>query len=286
MTERFRIRTAGDLEAVTISETFHLLSDVFGPYCFTVSGDPGEQQALFMTEAHHRLFISAVQEFIAEATDVTEGQDGIPRNLSLFGAGLWLIGQHAEEAESANWTRAATELERWLDRPVRIRFWSGEIWRHVEYEAPFKRTFTAHANLIKHGLLKLGPEIRSLRAACAAGGAELSEAEAVAAIPEYAAHIQGMMEYHATEVAELAGEYFFGLYRFVRTRWERTPTNHLDRIPPPPGVTDDVFRYLYASTLFQFSGWTEARIRGSIPGTGRHLRRIYPQHEGRDPESD
>jgi hypothetical protein len=92
-----------------------------------------------------------------------------------------------------------------------------------------------------------------------------------------------MMEYHATEIAELAGRYFLGLYHFVRTRWRRTPTNNLDLIPAPVGITDDAFRYMYASTLHGFSSWTEDRILEFVPETGSHFKPPYPQHDAPDP---
>lgn len=283
MTERFRIRSDGDLEAVTIAETYRLLSEVFDPYCFTVSGPNGSQQAIFATHAHHILFVTYLHEFVAESTDIAEVGGTAPRNVSLLGSGLWLIDRNALEAQSAGWSDAAERLVRWLDRPIRLRFWSGEIQRHLEYTAPFKSIFSAHANLLKHGLLKLGPEINRLRSRCASSNVSLTEAETVSAIPEYAAHLEGMFAYHATEIAELTGHYFHGLYRFVRARWQRTPTNNLDLIPAPAGVTDDVFRYLYAATLHSFSAWTEDRIRSSIPTTGPHFKPPYPQHEQPDP---
>lgn len=206
------------------------------------------------------------------------------RNLSLFDGGLWLIERYPDEAATAGWAHEAGELKEWMDRPVRIRFWSGELCRHLEFEEPFRGILGSHANLLKHNLLKLGVELRRLQRRCARSGAQLTDAQVVGARDEYAAHLKGMMEYHATEVAERVGRYFLGFYRFVCARYERNPTNNLDEMAMPSGMTDNLFRYLYASTIFSFAGWKEERLMSSIPETGLHFKPPYPQHE--DSNSD
>ena len=282
--EKFRLASLGDFEAVFVAETFALLSEVFGPYCFTVSGAQGDQQVVFRSAAEHRLFYIRMHEFVAEATDVYSGEEA-PHSLSLLDGIAWLTKRFPDEAAAAGLDVAVKKLTSWLDRVVRVRFWSGALWRHLTFSDSFRTLLAPQAHFSKHTLLKLGIEVRRLRRMCERAGCIITDAEAVAAKDEYAAHLDGMMQYHATELAELAGRCFLAFHRLLKARFEKNPTNNLDLIQAPAGVTDDVYRYLYASTVVSFSGWTESRILEFIPETRRNLKLPYPQQESADPSS-
>lgn len=235
--EQFRITTAGDLEAVIVAETYDLLSSLLGPYTFKVSGPPGAQQAVFANEAAFTLFY-IWYEFVAQEPAVFTGPEKIT-DRSLLGGGLWLADRYGSETTAAGLNVAGQQLLDWLERPIAVRFWSGSLWRHVSLNESFRTLMAPQAHFAKHSLLKLGREITRLSEMAGRASGPLTEAEAVDAREEFKAHLHGMMEYHATELAELVGRYFLSFYRFVRGRYDENPTNRLVQIRPPAGISSD-----------------------------------------------
>lgn len=276
MDQSFQLLTPGDLEAVILAESFDLLGRLIGPYMYRVSGEPGQQQAMFASSELHELFYIRVHEFLSDATRIS-ASPSLPSNLSLFSGGRWLCERHPPRAASSGLREAYDRAAAWFDAAHRIVFWAPSVWRHLRLELPMSTLIAMRANLEKHQLLRLTTEVRRLRTKLAQSGCELSIVEAVAVRPEFDDHIRGMLAYHATEVAEHLGRYFLALYRFVREIYCEHPTNNLDAMPFPPDVSDDVFRYMYVSTVVQLSRWTEERIVSSTPETAPSLKAPYPQ---------
>jgi hypothetical protein len=277
MAETFRIRTAGDLEAVVVAGSYDLLGSIVGPYTYRVSGAPRDQQAIFANQEVNALFYIRVNELLAPAGPALSVDDA-PQNLSLFSAGEWLAKKYPTDEGAFALGEAYSRAADWFNNEHRVVFWAPSVWRHLRLVLPMQQIIAMRANLEKHQLLRLDREIRRFRNKCAESGCELTWAEACAAREEFEDHIQGMLEYHATEVAEHVSRYFLAFYRFLRGRYNRNPGNNLDAHLPDAPVSDDVYRYMYASAVVGLSGWTEARIEASVPHTTRNLKGSYPQH--------
>jgi hypothetical protein len=281
MKDRFEIRSIGDLEAVTIAETFDLLAGVFGPYCFTVTGSEDAEQAYFGSSASHTLFFLKANELIAVAKDIAV--PGVSKkDLSLIDAGEWLAAQFAPNETGAGVQLAISNLQTFLNEEFRIRFWSGALGYHLQLKQSFAELLRFHANFEKHSLLKLSVEVRRLRAALSTAGCELSYSEVLVARDEFSAHIKGMMEYHATELAEMLGHYFIALFRLASDRVDKSFEGRRTLQYYPAGITDEFFQDLYSSAILTFSGWPEERIVRFIPKTASILKLPYPQHEDVD----
>jgi len=281
MAEESQVQSPGDLEAVILAESFDLLSSIVGPYMYKVSGGPGEQQAIFATAEIHALFYIRVHEFLADATRIST-VSSIPSALSLFSGGRWLASRYPERADRAGLRGAYDAANEWLEQKHRIVFWAPSIWRHLRLELPMFALISMRANMEKHQLLRLSKEIGRLRSRLGQSGCQVSLLETVKVRPEFYEHIRGVLEYHATQVAEVVARCFLALYRFVRELYLENPTNNLDAIRVPEDITDDAFRYMYASTVFQLSQWTEDRIASSVPETAPSFRKAYPQHAAWD----
>lgn len=277
MAEASQVQSPGDLEAVILAESFDLLSSIVGPYMYEVSGGPDEQQATFATAEIHALFYIRVHEFLADATRIS-ASNSIPSTLSLFSGGRWLATRYPELAERAGLRSAYNATNEWLEQTHRIVFWAPSIWRHLRLELPMSSLISMRANMEKHQLLRLSKEIRRLHSRLVQSGCDISLLDAINVRAEFYEHIRGMLEYHATQVAEHVAGCFLGLYRFVRELYLENPTNNMDAIRVPDDVSDDVFRYMYASTVFQLSQWSEDRIASSTPQTAPSFRKSYRQH--------
>lgn len=278
MAEPFLLVSPGDLEAVILAESFDLLGSVIGPSMYRVSGKSGQQQAMFASAEVHALFYIRVHEFLADATHISSSP-AIPRTLSLFSGGGWLCNRYPERSRHTGLREAYNHAATWFSTVHRVVFWAPSISRHLRLALPMSTLIAMRANIEKHHLLRLTAEVRRLRSRCVASGCELSVAEAITVHDEFKDHITGMLAYHATEVAEHIGRYFFALYRFVRGLYVEHPTNNLDVMPYPSDISDDIFRYMYTSTVFQLSQWTEERIASSTPRIGPAFTKPYPQRD-------
>lgn len=278
MTEVSQVKTPGDLEAVVLSESYDLLRSMVGPYMYRVSGDPGQQQATFGSAEIQALFYIRVHEFVADATRISASPN-VPSSLSLFSGGHWIAERHPAHAQRTGFKAAYDQAKHWLSAAHRIVFWAPSIWRHLRLELPMSTLVAMRANMEKHQLLRLDSEIRRLHSRLNQSGCDVSLLDTVNARGEFEDHIRGMLEYHATEVAEHIARCFRGLYHFVRELYLQNPTNNLDAIAVPSDISDDVFRYMYASTVFGLSQWTDQRIVSSIPETAPSFKMSYPQNQ-------
>ena len=279
--EPFKVTTAGDLEAVILAESHEALSDIVGPYMYTVSGDSGQQQAMFATSEVFALFYIRVHEFLADATNISPDGE-VPSTLSLLNGGLWLADRYSSLAEQSGMTEAYQRARSWFDQQHRLVFWAPSVWRHLRLELSMKQLIAMRSNMEKHQLLRLNNEIKRLQSACAKSGCELTSRQAVAVRDEFEQHLQGMLHYHATEVAEMVAGCFLGLHGPVCELFKRNPSNDLSTYEYPQDISDDVFRYMHASTIFTLSRWTDGRIRASMPSTSPSFKKPYPQHRGWD----
>lgn len=260
-----------------LAESFDLLGSIVGPYMYSVQGDGDRQEAVFRAEEVQALFYIRVHEFLADAQKVSPSAT-LPPNLSLLSGGTWIAKLHRARAEQTGFRQAYEAAERWFDTVHRMVFWAPSVGRHLRLELSMATLISMRANLEKHQLLKLNREIRRLQTKCQQAGCDLTISQAVAVRPEFEAHLKGMLEYHATEVAEYIGRCLLGLYRYVKELYRETPTNNLDIAKYPPDVSDEVFRYMYTSTVFHLAQWTEERIASSIPETAPSFKHPYPQH--------
>jgi hypothetical protein len=277
MSDPLPIASAADLEAVVLAESFDLLASVVGPYMYRVIGEPGAQQALFASAEVQALFFIRSHEFLAEATYVSSAPS-VPRTMSLLRGGSWISNRHPERAEAARLADAYRAASEWFTKVHRIVFWAPSVWRHLRLELPMSSLISMRANLEKHQLLRLTSEIHRLRSKCNQSGCELSVPNAIAVKSDFDDHIKGMLHYHATEIAEHLGRCFYALYRYVCEVYRESPTNSLDQFHIPADMSDETFRYMYASVVLQLSGWSDDRILSSTPETAPAFKMTYPQH--------
>jgi hypothetical protein len=245
---------------------------------YQVSGGSGQQQVMFESGEIHALFYIRIHEFLADATNISTSAS-VPSSLSLFSAGLWLSDRHTERAERTGLRGAYEAAREWLEKTHRVVFWVGGMGRHLRLELSMATLIAMRANMEKHQLLRLNKEMRRLHSRLVQSGCDVTLIDAMNARREFYDHIRGMLEYHATQVAEHVGRCFLGLHRFVRELYLENPTNNLDVMAAPRDISDDVFRYMYTSTVFQLSQWTEERIESSVPQTAPSFKMEYPQHD-------
>lgn len=86
--------------------------------------------------------------------------------------------------------------------------------------------------------------------------------------------LRGRLQYHASYLLELIGEVFYSLNTLIKARFAKNPTNRVNDMTIPSGVTSDVFRDLYGSVMV-FKRYADSRIRLHTPVTTRYLKMRY-----------
>ena len=84
--------------------------------------------------------------------------------------------------------------------------------------------------------------------------------------------IRNRFTYHSTFIIEMLGTLFISINRLILGRFAENPTNRVDDMVMPEGVTSDVIRNLYGDVLV-FKRYDEQdRIRAFVPVTNPVLK--------------
>ena len=86
--------------------------------------------------------------------------------------------------------------------------------------------------------------------------------------------VRSRLEYHSSYLIELLGQVFLALNRLIVTRFNRNPTNQVNDMTIPAGVTSDFFKNLYGDVMV-FQRYDEERILSHTPVTTRYLKMRY-----------
>jgi hypothetical protein len=272
--EPYRVSSAGDLEVAVLHEAHDLMADIVTPFLYSVSGAPGDQQAVFKSAEAFRLFAIRASELWSEARE-NVSVPGAPQNVSVLGGLQWLTPQLKERA-AVDLAAALAELSSWLDQPDSCRFWCGALSDHFEFTVPRRHLWTLWANAIKHTFLRLQKVTKQISGWCDASGKPVKDSDVLYVLEAFEEWLAGYCEYHATRLAELIGRVLLALNKLVHERWEANGrTNDARRIAHPPG-TSTFFQDLHTSVLV-FHRYDESRITDYLPETSPNLRKPYLQ---------
>lgn len=264
-----RVLSAGDLEVVYLYETHDLLARIIGPEYFRLVGD----EVLFHTSGRFDDFFVHVEELLSESGQRSSFSEA-PTEQSLVGVGDWFVARAKSERAAPALGRASTALRTWLADAPSFRFFAAEIGRHLEFPLSRRGMIYYSANLSKHRLLRLGTLLTRLHALLESHGETLSDHELMAVRDSFQAELRLRLSFLGTQLVELLGRYFQALNQLIVERRESAGTNDARLMPMPPGLSSDVFRELYSSTLV-FKSYDHSRIFDFTPTTPPHRKGFY-----------
>lgn len=267
------IRSAGDLEIALLHEAHAALAEIIGPELYSLSGAAQDQEAWFHTESHFNLFLILAVEFFAEGPR-SAFIDEKYQNWSLLKGLEWLCAEHQAESQATGLGDGVSTLEGWTAKEVPMRFWCPAVDTHVEFPLRNSQLIAFGANAAKHHLFRLSDVLGRLEALCQAGGQTFSPQELSAVLTSMIEEVRNRLRYHATYLLELLGHVFFALNVLIKSRFATNPTNRVNDMIMPAGVTSDVFKDLYGSVL-TFKRYDDQRIRGYTPETSRFVKLKY-----------
>lgn len=267
------IRSEGDLEVVLLHETHGALARIIGPELYFIGGTPPEQTIMFHNGPSFDLFLVLIVEFLAEA----KGNvyiNGSYQNHSILSALKWFCEIHENEAKDAGLDISLANLSEWVDRDVPFSFWCPAINQQIEITLSNRHLVNFGANATKHHLLRLPQLLSKLESLCRAANYNLTSQEIIGVMEPMIDETNSRLRYHSTYLVELLGNLFLSINKIITNRFAVNPTNIVEEMHFPSGVTSDIFRDLYGSVLV-FMRYPESRITDYTPVTTQYLKLRY-----------
>ncbi|MXY40091.1 MAG: hypothetical protein F4Y62_09850 [Rhodospirillaceae bacterium] len=260
------IQSEGDLEIVLLYESHGALASIIGKGSYTISGDAPNQEIWFPDERRFGLFLILLVELFAEGRDVVT-INGSRKNLGLLDGLGWLDQKHRAESEGCGLNAALTELRNWLDTETQFEVWCPDIDLQVSFPITRRDLIWFGANHEKHSLLRLSGVLSKLARKLEVAGIVVPHQHTVHVLNTAIEEIRNRLLYHSTYIIEMLGALFISINRIMLERFAANPTNRVDDMVMPEGVTSDVFRNLYGEALV-FKRYDEQdRIRALVPVT-------------------
>ena len=267
------IQSEGDLEVVLLHESHSVLADIIGPELYTVGGIAPEQSVLFHTRSSFNLFLILVVEFFADGPRSAFINQNF-QNWSLLKGLRWLSDRYAAESKHTGLNETVTALEAWVAKEVPFNFWCPDVGNEVRFSLKNEQLISFGANTAKHHLFRLADLMGKLESLCKQAGYNFTAQQFPAVLTCMTEEVRSRLQYHSSYLIELLGNVFLALNRLVVARFNQNPTNHVNKMTIPAGVTSDVFRDLYGSVMV-FKRYEESRISNHTPVTTRYLKMRY-----------
>lgn len=265
------IQSAGDSEIVLLHEVHETLASIVGPHLYTVLGDAPNQEVRFANERCFDLFLIHLVELFAEGHNVI-AIEGRNRNLSLVEGLEWLDQNRQDETRICGLSAALGALTNWLGTETDLEVWCPDIEEEIRFPVTRRELIWFGANHAKHNLLRLSVVLRKLARKLEMANVEIPHQHVLHVLEVTIEEVRRRLIHHSTFIIELLGDLFTSLNRLIIDRHAANPTNRVDEMVMPEGVTSDVFRDLYGRVLVFKRYDEEARIRAFVPTTNPALR--------------
>lgn len=267
------IQSEGDLEVVLLHEAHSVLAEIIGPELYAVGGLPPEQSVLFRTRSSFNFFLVLVVEFFAEGARSARINKKY-QNWSLLKGLRWLCDKHPIEAKASGLEQALSELKSWVEKEVGIQFWCPDVNFDVSFSLKNEQLISFGANTAKHHLLRLSELLGKLETLCLKSGYSFTPQQFPAVLASMIEEVRSRLQYHSSYLLELLGNVFFAVNTLIKSRFAQNPTNRVNDMTMPAGVTSDVFRDLYGAVM-AFKRYDDSRIRDYTPVTTCYLKMQY-----------
>ena len=268
------IQSEGDLEIVLLHESHGALASIIGNELYTISGDAPNQEIWFPDERRFDLFLVLLVELFAEGSNVVT-INGRRRNLGLIDGLGWIDQKYRAESEDCGLNAALTQLRNWLNTETHFEVWCPDIEMQVNFLMTRRDLIWFGANHVKHNLLRLSGVLSKLARKLEAAEVEVPHQHTVHVLNATIEEIRSRLTYHSTVIIEMLGTLFISINRLILERFAANPTNRVNEMTMPEGVTSDVFRNLYGEVLVFKRYDEQARIRAFVPVTNPLLKLRY-----------
>jgi hypothetical protein len=265
----FTIESEGDLEVMVLLETHSLLADIIGPDFYAMAG----KEAVFHSRLTMDYFIVRVIELSAPGNDVVK-LNNQQISISLLGGLKRVCANNAGERAIGPLHDALDGLCAWLETIEEVRFWCGEISQNIKLSLPRQQMISIVGNAQKHHALRLSSQLEKISKWCAAAGVPYSPLQLINIHDDLVNDVRDALCCYSNWLLELLGKLFLALNQLVADRFTANPTNDVRKMKFPAGLTSDVFRDFYGSTLV-FHRYEDDRILRHSPTAGWYHKNSY-----------
>ena len=266
-------QSEGDLEVVLLHESHSVLAEIIGPELYSVGGTPPGQSVLFPTELSFNLFLILTVEFFKEGQRSAFINQRF-QNWSLLKGLGWFCRRYPDESNAAGLQEEVSSLETWVAKEVHFQFWCPDANTDVSFLLKNRQLISFGANTAKHHLFRLSVLLEKLEIFCVNAGYDFTPQQFPAVLASMIEEVRSRLLYHSSHLLELLGNVFFALNKLVKARFAQNPTNRVNEMTIPAGVTSDVFRNMYGSVMV-FKCYEDSRIRDYTPVTTHFLKMRY-----------
>ena len=267
------IRSEGDLEVVMLHETHSALAELIGPELYSIGGVAPEQSIIFHNRPCFNLFLVQLIEFVAEGQQSAYIDEKF-KNLSLLSGLRWLCDKYPTESTECELEKHLQCLEIWIEKEVPINFWCPDVESEIEFPINNRDLISFGANTTKHNLLRLSKLIGRLEGFCKKSEYNFTPQELSAVLSSMIEEVNSRLQYHSTYLVELLGNLFYSLNTLIKERYNKNPTNKVNEMTMPEGITSDIFKDMYGSIMV-FKCYDDNRITSYTPKTTRFLKLRY-----------
>ena len=267
------IRSDGDLEVVVLHEAHCVLATIVGPDLYNVGGEAPAQSIMFHDRSSFNLFLIYLIEFTAEGQKSAFIDERF-QNLSLLSGLHKVCDFHTDECEKHSLIEGILRLEEWLAKEINFNFWCPEVDKEVEFKLKNKALISFGANTAKHNLLRLSKLISKLETLCRNGCYEFSPQELSAVLSSMIEEVNSRLQYHSSYLIEMLGNIFLSLNFLIKERFDTNPTNVVNEMTMPEGLTSDMFKDMYGNIML-FKRYEDQRIKKYTPITARSLKQKF-----------
>jgi hypothetical protein len=268
------IQSEGDLEIVVLHEAHGLLAEIIGPDLYELRGSKTDQTAYFHYRSCFKFFLVLTIELIAEGSRSVY-INSTYQNWSLFDGLKWLAGKYPADAQTTGLVNALNALSIWLDQEEPFTFWCPDVELQINLELSKRQLISFGANTAKHHLLRVAELTSKLDKLCTKANYSFTPQQLVAVLDNMTEEVNSQLMYQATFLLEYLGRLFLCINRLIRLRYGRRPTNQVNDMDHPTGVTHGVFRNMYGAVLI-FKRYDDSRINDHTPVTTDRPGRTSP----------
>lgn len=276
--------SALDQEVITLAAVWDLIGSMVNYAHFEKEHRLVDTFLMFKTREASKLFLIILADFLSLPRD---GTFGLPRLSAEGSLGRTYLGHLTRVASNPSFSgdtaplaSAVVEFATWLDGfAVVEKVWLPSIEREGTLSVQRMAYLKICGTISKHGFTRLGDIVEKIRSILADNGTRIDEGQSYMVIPEFREWFRDdVFIASATLIAWHLNELRWGIYRYLRTEFERayTPTKIIQGMQMyeydvPPGINEPLVRSMYWDLMNNMRG-EPYFPRFSV---SRHLRDIY-----------
>jgi hypothetical protein len=237
-------------EVILLRAITDLIDQMVNHSLFQVQGTTPDQNIVFRTSVHQKLFNILLVDLFAKADKRLVGRD-----MSYLDALSDICNQPSFDTVAIPKLRSATRaFKGWLAVAPVIPLWLPSIERQIELAVPRCVFIEMCGNMSKHSILRQSRPAKKLQELLDSAGLPVDIHDAALALEDFYERFHAdILSYHASAIAQMLNDIQWGIYEYLLPEYHRRlvyddePTTHPRkyRFTYPPNLSAKFARALF-----------------------------------------